>query len=107
MDAGLEKVRAGVSLAAQLDGVFAFVDAGQLRLRKFRVKRGQHSTAAATGIDQGKFCSARFDGIGDMLAEGLVPPIMVLDRAHDVVLLSFHASPGLTSRWRAFILQLI
>src|SRR6266576_7224069 len=81
MDAGLEQTRARVSIAAEFDRAFAFVDARQLSLRKFPPERGEHSAAAATGIEDGKSCRVRFDGIGDVPAERPVPPIMVLTPA--------------------------
>jgi hypothetical protein len=59
---------------------------------KFVAKRGQHSAAAATGIEQGKPFMSRVNGSGHVLAKGLVPPVMVLDRAHNLVFFRLHST---------------
>jgi hypothetical protein len=74
-------------------------------LWKFPPKRGEHSAATAASIEDGKFCGDWLDGVGDMLTKGLVPPVMVLDRPHDVVFVRPHPVFGLTNRCLAVILS--
>jgi hypothetical protein len=53
-------------------------------------QRGEHSATPATGVEQRKIWAGRLNDISDVLTKGLVPPIAILDRAHDVVFLGFH-----------------
>src|SRR2546421_2682117 len=90
MDAGAQKARAAVAAGCEFDRVSAFVDPCQLSVRKFFADDCKHSAGAATGIEQRKGRAGRGKRMDNMLPERLVPPIMVLDRTHNVVFVRLH-----------------
>src|SRR5204862_4960200 len=96
MDARAKQASAGLAAGGEFQGVLALIDTGQLGERKFLAQLQEHSTGAATGIEERKFVMGRLQGSRDMLTEGLVPPIAILDRTHHVMLLWRHRSCGLT-----------
>src|SRR5204862_7520998 len=96
MDAGAQKAGAGVAAGCKFDRMPALVDPCQLSMRKFFADGCEHSSGAATGIEQRKGRAGRRKRMDDMLPERLVPPIMDLDRTHDVVFVRLHPVIGLT-----------
>src|SRR5437773_5871219 len=96
MDAGAQKASAAVAADCEFDRVSAFVDPCQFSMREFFADGCEHSSGAATGIEQRKGRAGRRKRMDYMLPERLVPPIMVLDRTHDVVFVRLHPVIGLT-----------
>src|SRR5947207_6858577 len=98
MDAGAKKAGAGVAAGCKFARMPALVDPCQLSVRKFFADGCEHSSGAATGIEQRKGRAGRDKRMDDVPAERLVPPIMVLNRTHDVVFARLHPVNGLTRR---------
>ena len=83
----------GLTASGKFQGVMALIYPGQIRGRKFLPHHIQHPASAATRIEKQKMRRSRFDRSGHMLAQRLVPPIVILDRAHDVVFDWRHMDP--------------
>ncbi len=61
------KPRAGLAPGRKFQGMSALIYPGQIGQGKFFPHHSEHSSGAATGIEQGEVRSNRLDGIGDML----------------------------------------
>src|SRR5688572_7077527 len=86
---------AGVAPGGERNGMFTVVDAAQLSLGEIPAQRDQSSASAAAGIEDRKNAGGRLDRIRHVLPQRLVPPVVVLNGAHNVMFIRRHGTPSL------------
>src|SRR5436190_16010380 len=85
-----DQFRTRLARGGQFQSMSALINPGQIGGRKFLPYYIQHPTGATTRIEQCEIGHGRLDCSDHMLTERLIPPIVVLDRAHDIVFFRRH-----------------